>query len=96
MYFPKGTQHGFGRVLGFPKQEGSEVVSGDVVVEVESGPSSILEVQTSHDGKVAKFLHKKGDPVREGDALVELHVSIADYARGWWKSLEIDMSLPKR
>lgn len=95
-YFPEGTKHGVGRVVNFPRALGSEVAAGDVVVEVESGPSTVLEVQTPHTGTVTKMLRKTGDSVRSGEPIVELQVSFADYARGWWRSLEVDTSMPKR
>ena len=79
--------HGLGVVKAYPFAKGAVVVAGDVVAEVEAGPSQLLEVQSPHSGEVAAILRKPGEVVRSGDALVEVHVSLAELARGWWRAL---------
>eukprot|EP00928_Gymnodinium_smaydae_P000754 TRINITY_DN10290_c0_g1_i1.p1 TRINITY_DN10290_c0_g1~~TRINITY_DN10290_c0_g1_i1.p1 ORF type:complete len:146 (+),score=22.14 TRINITY_DN10290_c0_g1_i1:62-499(+) len=88
VYFPDGgSQHGLGKVLAYPLKPGAAVESGDVVAEVEAGPSAVLEVASTHTGTVSRLLSQPGAVVRPGDPLVELNVSFADYAAGWWRAL---------
>eukprot|EP00930_Biecheleria_cincta_P035320 TRINITY_DN24299_c0_g1_i1.p1 TRINITY_DN24299_c0_g1~~TRINITY_DN24299_c0_g1_i1.p1 ORF type:complete len:132 (-),score=32.48 TRINITY_DN24299_c0_g1_i1:29-424(-) len=78
----------FGIVKSFPRKEGSFVEVGDVVAEVEAGPSQLLEVQTARAGEVTKLLKKQGELVKPGEALVELNVTFAETVLGFWRSLE--------
>eukprot|EP00747_Dinoflagellata_sp_TGD_P184677 gnl/TRDRNA2_/TRDRNA2_40542_c0_seq1.p1 gnl/TRDRNA2_/TRDRNA2_40542_c0~~gnl/TRDRNA2_/TRDRNA2_40542_c0_seq1.p1 ORF type:complete len:129 (+),score=16.53 gnl/TRDRNA2_/TRDRNA2_40542_c0_seq1:45-431(+) len=87
IYFPECGRE-LGVVRSYPRKEGAAVDVGDIVAEVETGPSLVLEVQATHKGTVTKHLHRPGGPVRAGDALVELEVTTLECAKGWWRSLQ--------
>eukprot|EP00429_Kryptoperidinium_foliaceum_P134769 CAMPEP_0176275810 /NCGR_PEP_ID=MMETSP0121_2-20121125/47432_1 /TAXON_ID=160619 /ORGANISM="Kryptoperidinium foliaceum, Strain CCMP 1326" /LENGTH=164 /DNA_ID=CAMNT_0017616047 /DNA_START=27 /DNA_END=517 /DNA_ORIENTATION=+ len=86
VYFP-GDSEVLGKVKAFPQKPGADVQVGDIVAEVETGPSRVLDVATPHAGEVVAHMRKPGEVVRGGDALVELHVSLADMAAGWWRAV---------
>eukprot|EP00931_Biecheleriopsis_adriatica_P076494 TRINITY_DN50190_c0_g1_i1.p1 TRINITY_DN50190_c0_g1~~TRINITY_DN50190_c0_g1_i1.p1 ORF type:complete len:136 (-),score=35.74 TRINITY_DN50190_c0_g1_i1:17-391(-) len=88
IYFPDAGYE-FGVVKAFPRKEGSPVEAGDVVAEVEAGPSQLLEVQTVRAGHVSKLLKAQGQLVKPGEALVEIEVTWAEQALGWWRSLQM-------
>eukprot|EP00929_Paragymnodinium_shiwhaense_P097500 TRINITY_DN59162_c0_g1_i1.p1 TRINITY_DN59162_c0_g1~~TRINITY_DN59162_c0_g1_i1.p1 ORF type:complete len:133 (-),score=22.86 TRINITY_DN59162_c0_g1_i1:71-469(-) len=88
VYFPTGgSQYDMGTVRDYPKRVGAAVEPGDVVAEIEAGPQMILDVQTLHKGEVTRLICQPGEPVKAGDALIEIEVSYIELAKGWWRSV---------
>jgi len=57
-----------GKLIAWKVQEGAYVKSGDVIAEVESD-KAVMEVQTFHDGRVAKLLIQEGESAPVGSVI---------------------------